>query len=165
MDIVKKPNVKRQLLDLYDATLREYIQENTPEMIKEKLKKEIDKERVSILLKLLGMEKRYATSWVVDHCNGRAGESAIGDYLRKTQEESIHELFDSIELTGVISEGLKKTLQSEYQRNLNSALKVMAEEKAKQDAAIIMQNLHKEFSVLNLLKTEEDLKNLVTKEI
>ena len=160
---VPPANVKRQLLDLYDETLHEYLGENPPEIIKKKLKTEIDRERVYILRKLLGMSNRYSNAtWGIDHCNHRSGESSIGDYLKETQKTSIHEIFDNISLKGVITEQIEEEIRKEYGLAMRKKLIILAKEAAEYDAATIMEGMQGETGILGLLNIEEDLKQLVT---
>ena len=160
---VPPANVKRQLLDLYDETLHEYLGENPPEVIKKKLKTEIDRERVFILRKLLGMSERYLNAtWEIDHCNGRKGESTIGDYLKQTQKKSIHEIFDNIDLTGAITEQIEEEIKKEYGLTMRKELIILAKEAAEHDAATIMEGMQGDTGILGLLNIEEDLKQLVT---
>mgnify|MGYP000238673770 CR=1 FL=1 len=157
----EKKTVKHQLLDLYEEVIQEYVDSNPPKKIKAILEKEVDRQRVNILRTLLGLEHRYTNKWTVDHCNGRSGESAIGDYLRNVQAKEIHKIFDSMDMSDVITKTIEKDIRLEYQINLKKGLISLVRKKAKEDAENIIKTVQEEFNVKDLLDTQEILNELV----
>ena len=125
------------------AALSDWKSKNTPETIKATVTKQLDKAADEVLYKLLGFDFRYS-KWDVDHCNGRSGESAAGDYLRKHKQTAIEEWFKSAELPPM-SAALKKALQKEaseyYKHALMERVRVHATTQASNDAAAIIAAL------------------------
>jgi hypothetical protein len=76
------------LLTSIACAVEEWKAKNTKEVIKTTVTELLDKESKQLTLKLLGFEDRWG-KWEVDHCNGRGGESAAGDYLRIAQKTAI----------------------------------------------------------------------------
>ena len=55
--------------------------------ITERINSMLSKARDKALLQLLGFEYEYNGQFRVDHCNGRSGESFIGDHIRNVCRE------------------------------------------------------------------------------
>lgn len=55
----------------------------------------LDRNMEEIICKLLGFNIRYGETWKLDHCNGRAGESAAGQYLRSKAQSVINKWLDA----------------------------------------------------------------------
>ena len=56
----------------------------SPKALKKRIHEQLDKNVQTILLSLMGFENRWHSGrWEIDHCNGRAGGSIVGDYLKK----------------------------------------------------------------------------------
>lgn len=56
--------------------------EKVAEEIKAKLIKALERDATAVMLSMMGFEKYWDEGWRIDHCNGRAGESPIGDITR-----------------------------------------------------------------------------------
>lgn len=60
-----------------------------------RVRQTLDSKVQEIVARLLGFESKWGR-WEVDHCNGRSGESAAGDYVRKTCADEVRKLFDDL---------------------------------------------------------------------
>lgn len=76
------------------------------------------KETVSVVLKLLGFENKWCDGWELDHCNGRSGNSFIGEELRGILQPQAAALVQ--ELTKDID--WKKDINTKYQKQLLSSI-------------------------------------------
>jgi hypothetical protein len=94
----------------------------------------LDSRMDSIVAKLLGFDDHWG-KWEVDHCNGRNGESAAGDWLRQQVGETIKSWL--AEQAGNLPK-LPKTaitgLRKEYLRVLESELSKLMRDAAVRDA-------------------------------
>lgn len=107
--------------------------ENTPELIKSRVISQLNKNTESMVLKLLGFDDcNFRGGWSLDHCNGRAGDSAAGDYLRQHKQEAIEGFFKELSIDAFITTALKKKLISEFHREFESQLILEVRNKAKQ---------------------------------
>lgn len=140
------------------TALEKWKAQHTPERIKEVVHSKLDKGTEHILLKLLGFETGYNGQWQVDHCNGRSGNSAVGDYLRETQKEAIQEWFNRIKLptlTSTTQKSLGKAYRDEYLRNLQYRVQEEARAHAKRDLEQLLDKLSSSNQIQNYLKTLE----------
>lgn len=106
--------------------------ENTPELIKSRVISQLNKNTESMVLKLLGFDARSFGGWGLDHCNGRAGNSAAGDYLREHRQAAIEEFFKELSINALITPALKKELTSEFKKAFEEQLLSAVRAKAKQ---------------------------------
>jgi hypothetical protein len=109
----------------------------------------LEKSKKEILHKLLGFDRKSFGSsgeWELDHCNGRAGESSAGDYLKEKVAEAIREWLESFK-AGIPapSKQLKREVREEFQRMYKSEImrvtRSLAVERAEQDALELMETL------------------------
>lgn len=59
--------------------------------VRQEVHRLLDKNQEQIVLKLLGFDNHWGGRWELDHCNGRAGESAAGDWLREKAGAAVKE--------------------------------------------------------------------------
>ena len=140
------------------AAIQQWINSQNPAEITSKIHKMLDSSRDDVAAKLLGMNKgSFGRGWELDHCNGRAGESAMGDYLRKTQAESIKSWLDSINLQDVkpFSEAELAELRTEYRQRTISQVRQLVRQQADDDAAKLVKELSNTDFVEGILKTQK----------
>ena len=121
----------------------------TPEQIQKDVHTRLERERVGIVASLLGFEFDCGHFSRVDHCNGRAGESAAGDFLRsvagretmKWLEKQAGEL---PELPESAIQSLRKDYIKTFEERLRYQLKKNAEEKADEFAKSITEQCLRE---------------------
>lgn len=136
------------------SAVGKWKQENTEERIKATVTNLLNKESEEIMLKLLGFDNRYG-KWELDRCNGRAGESAAGDYLRKNQQEAIQEFLKTVAmpaLNAALKKNLVKSLADNYQDVLQRELRDLTYAKAKRDAADLIEAVVGSKQIDNYLK-------------
>jgi hypothetical protein len=116
----------------------------TPEKIHAKVTEQLDTNAEQMVLKLLGFDNRWG-KWEVDHCNGRAGNSAIGDYMMQQHSIAIKEFFDNFKMSEVITPALKTKIKTvarkEYEYRFIEAAERFARAKAEKDAQKIIDDL------------------------
>lgn len=102
--------------------------------------KKLDEARDHLIMSLMGFERRSGgitqpRYWSVDHCNGRAGESAAGDFLKASVEHGtrawLSEQAGNLpELNKETVDGLKREYLNRLHRDLQSKLRDLAKKKA-----------------------------------
>lgn len=154
------------VLESIVLALNEWHAIHTPEEIKRDMFARMDKAQQEILLKLLGFNtKIWDGTWALDHCNGRSGESAAGDYLRKQQAENVKAWLDQVKLPKIPKKAVD-TLISEYQSTFDREISKQLEILAKNAASEYMDTLLKPLTetsaadqynkVLELLKPKQE---------
>lgn len=135
-------NPAQIVLTVVSKTIDEWKAKNPPEQIEKDTLKLLNKNAEEILLKLLGFNKDNwgRTKFELDHCNGRSGESAAGDYIRKHQQAVINEWLSQVPmpempktLVAEMTKEAKHRYQSEFQEQFFA--RVEAHAKAEADKA------------------------------
>lgn len=120
------------------ATVETWKAKNTPQAIKEKTLELLNANSEEIVNKLLGFNKdSWDGKWKLDHCNGRSGNSAAGDYLRNTQAEAIKNWLSNVPLPKLSEKVLKevsKEMEFAYVQAYRQQLKDLVTQKANADA-------------------------------
>lgn len=128
------------LLPVIAKAVSEWQQVNTEQKLSASVKAMLDKESQQITLKLMGFDEGYG-GWSLDHCNGRAGNSTAGDYLRNAQGEAIKQWLSTVSMP-VLNEELKASLQKEAQRSydqhLATKIRALAIQQAETDAEALV---------------------------
>ena len=94
-------------------------------------------------MKLLGFNDRWG-KWELDHCNGRSGESAAGDFIRKYQTEAIQEWLKTVclpELDVKTKAQFKREAKAEYVDHIYRGLRNAAQERANADLQELLNEL------------------------
>lgn len=123
-----------------DQAALQWIKENE-ENIEYKIIKMLDERCEKIVAKLMGFENPWG-KWEVDHCNGRAGESAAGDWLRQRAGESVRAWLDK--QAGDLPDLPKSAinaLKKEYLCILEELVKEELEEIAKEKMMKVVEEL------------------------
>lgn len=137
-------NTQEDLVEVINSALESWHEANSPEAIRKRVHEQLDKDSKQVVLKLLGFNHKWGNSWELDHCNGRSGNSVIGDYLKKTQEQILHEWFAKIplpELTKMEMNNLGKTFASQYKDAFRNYIARAATKKAEADAQALIDSL------------------------
>lgn len=151
------------LLPEIATAMEQWKAQNTPVKLRADIFRRLDKERDVILLKLLGFDARYG-GFTLDHCNGRAGDSAAGDFLRKAQGEAIKEWLTTAclpTLTDERRESIMKGMAQQYESLFREGLKKAIQAKATEDIKAVMDelaksnNIDKYLRVLGLIGAKE----------
>lgn len=142
------------VLEVIALAVEEWKLQNTPEHIKEQVTDLLNQNREQVTLNLLGLEKGWG-KWTVDHCNGRNGNSAAGDYLRKVQQEAIEEWFTSMcmpVLSSKTKASIQKSMQEDYEHMFKQQLRRKISEMAERDATALVEKLSVSNQAENYLK-------------
>ena len=90
----------QSLVPVINRAIHEWLQQQDPGAIRKKVFQTLEAAKDEVAPKLMGFNKSsFGRGWEIDHCNGRAGESMIGDYMRKHQQEGIEQFIDQLDLT------------------------------------------------------------------
>ena len=121
---------------LAEQKVERWVNENaTPEKMERAVRVYLDNQQREIIAQLLG----FSLSWgklEVDNCNGRAGESAVGDWFRRRAGETVNKWLD--EQAGKLPTLTKDATASLRKDYLNVFIETLAErlaEKAREDAS------------------------------
>lgn len=121
--MIKKP--LDQVIGYVMEAVDNWKVKNTPEVLHAKVTRLLDKNAEEITLKLLGFNTNWK-EWNLDHCNGRSGNSAIGDYLRNAKAIAIKDFFDSMDINSIVTPAMKarltKVVQKEFEHQLGNAV-------------------------------------------
>lgn len=159
-----KPNINLEELnpinDLLDTVLKainEWKSKNTEEVLTQRVHDLLDKNAKEVVLKLLGFNESWG-KWEVDHCNGRAGESAVGDYLKRVKQSAIDSWLAEAELPKMdktISTIMRKELKHNYDRFLKQYLYEYAQDQARETAQEIIKSVFSTTKADAVLKVAE----------
>lgn len=133
------PNLVEISAENIQAAYMKWLAQNTPETIQENCLNILNKSKDDILRALLGFEKDSwgRQEWKVDHCNGRSGESAAGDYLRRHQQAVIDQWLAQVNMPKM-TPSMKKSMEKEaldlfvrtFRRTLEEKVTKYAEDQA-----------------------------------
>lgn len=143
----KKIPTVQELRDYVSSEFRKQVEALGDSGIADRVRSILDEHIAVLIPTLMGLElDRWSGRWKVDHCNGRSGESAVGDFLRKRAGEKINEwLAEHAGKLPELTNSMTKELQSEYQSTLRRAIKEkvwkLAEARANELAAQIFSQV------------------------
>ena len=162
--MTKEPSINLEALnpinDLLPTVLKsidKWKEKNSEEALTQRVHKLLDDNAETIVLKLLGFDNRW-DKWELDHCNGRSGESAAGDYLKQVQQGAIQAWLKNVklpELNKTLTSVMKKKLEADYKRYLSQFLYEYAREEADKTAKEIIQSLFSQSKVDGMLKLQQ----------
>lgn len=138
-----------ELLPIIGAALESWKAKNTPQQLTQSIHARLDKQANDIVLKLLGFNSEYS-SYRLDHCNGRSGNSAAGDYLLEQQRAAVRSWLESVGMP-VLSEEQRQALAADMQKHylsrLTQELKTCVGQRAMQDAQVLAERVCKPLQV------------------
>ena len=137
------------LLPVISQAVADWKAKNTPEDIKVRVTERLNTNTDEVIFKLLGFNNRW-DKWELDHCNGRSGESAAGQYLRKVQSEAIREWLESVKIPPM-PDSLKKKYQTEFNSRYNARVMQLIQRAAEDQANRDVNDLLTEFTNFNQL--------------
>ena len=150
-------NPINDLLPTVLKSIDEWKEKNSEEALTQRVHKLLDDNAKTIVLKLLGFDNRWNT-WELDHCNGRKGESAAGDYLKQVQQEAIQDWLKKVklpELNKTLTSVMKKELEADYKSYLRQFLYKYAQEEADKTAKELIQSLFSQSKVDGMFKLQQ----------
>ena len=150
-------NPINDLLSIVLKSIDKWKEKNSEEALTQRVHNLLDDNAETIVLKLLGFDNRW-NKWELDHCNGRSGESAAGDYLKQVQQEAIQDWLKKVklpELNKTLSSVMKKELEADYKRYLSQYLYEYAREEADKAAKEIIQSLFSQSKVDGMFRLQQ----------
>lgn len=114
--------------------------------IERRVRDELDKRADAVVVQLLGFDwdSGIRSAWKLDHCNGRAGNSAAGDWLRKRAANEIRAwLDDQAGSLPALDDDSVASLRGEYTRVLKYELGKALRKRAEADAAAMVDEIVK----------------------
>jgi hypothetical protein len=109
-----------------------------------KIKQQLDSAVVDIVAKLLGFNNQWGR-WEIDHCNGRNGNSAAGDFIQRNAKEGVDKWLSQIVFDlPTMPAGMLKSLRAEYKNTLEDELRNLLVQKAREDAQKMFENIIKD---------------------
>ena len=163
MTVEKKvKNPFEMAVSAMNAAVAKWEAENTPASLASQVSTKLDAHKHEIILKLLGFKTNYSNTWELDHCNGRSGNSAAGDYIASVQKEAVKTWLETTCMP-VLSPNIKKKLAASMQAEFDSRVEYhmwsLIEAKAKEFATQYMQSLEASEFIDNFVKTNALLKD------
>ena len=132
-----------QLLPAIASAVHQWKADNTTESIKLKVTHLLNKNSEEITKKLLGFTNNWG-KLELDHCNGRSGNSAAGDFIRKTQQDAIEAWLSTVimpNLTPALAKSLQKQAQREYDEILRNSVKQRVQAIAARDINTVVEKI------------------------
>ncbi len=136
-----------ELLPVISQAVEEWKAVNTPEKVTDAVKQKLDKNSDSIVMSLLGFkEDTWNKKWELDHCNGRSGESAAGDYIRRVQQDAIMIWLSQVsmpELPATVHKQMQAEMKGSFIKQVNKRVDDLVKDKANQIAAALVADITK----------------------
>lgn len=146
------------LVPIINGAIHEWLEKQNPEAIRKKVFDTLEAAKDEVAPKLMGFNKgSFGRGWEIDHCNGRAGESAMGDYMRKHQAEGIQQFIDQLKLTSLrpFTQADIQGLRSEYRAVVISKTREAVRARAERDANHLINQLSVDDLVSLIQKTQQ----------
>lgn len=131
------------VLPFIASAVEEWKAAHTEESIKHTVTNLLEKNKEQMVLKLLGFNESWG-KWELDHCNGRAGNSAAGEFLRAVQQTAIEDWMAKLILPTVSKTAtaeIQKSANQSYRYELEKRVREMAVAQANKDAQAIIQSI------------------------
>lgn len=138
-------------------SIDQWKEKNSEKALTQRVHALLDDNAETIVFKLLGFDNRWGT-WELDHCNGRKGESAAGDFLKQVQKAAIQDWLKSVklpELNKTLSAAMQKSLNQDYENFLRDYLNKYAREEADKTAKEIIESLFSQSKVDGMFKLQK----------
>lgn len=110
-----------------EEAVEEWKQTNNTTKIKRDVAEQLSKAKNQVMLQLLGFDKDgwKQPTYRIDHCNGRAGNSIMGDYIQSNVKEAVTAFLSDfpLELSDVQKKELKAEVHSEFSKKLYQSIR------------------------------------------
>lgn len=157
-DPITMQDALQSLVPIINGAIHEWLEKQNPEAIRKKVFDTLEAAKDEVAPKLMGFDKgSFGRGWEIDHCNGRAGESSMGDYMRKHQQEGIQQFIDQLNLTSLrpFTEAEIKGLRREYRDRVISETRQLVYDRAEKDANHLVNQLSVDDLVSAIQKTQQ----------
>ena len=149
------------LQTVYDKALNQ----NSLQKLETDFLKQLERHKEAVLLKAMGFDYKYAGTWAVDHCNGRSGESILGDRIRNAAQHALDSFIldnnTGINLSNVILEQkvqLEAAIREQFKKELHYKVIDMVKVEVNKLAQNVVNQLleeskQKSLNILDFIKT------------
>jgi hypothetical protein len=125
-----------------EAATQKWLKDYSGTCIEDRVKEMLDKSVDELIIKTIGFSNDWG-KWEVDHCNGRAGESMVGDWMRGQVKDKVEAWLE--EITGkfptAVPAGIKASMKKEYMEQMTYQLRDMIRDRATKDAEEVLEQL------------------------
>ena len=140
-----KPNLPvDEVFSAISKATDEWRKENTDEKIREKVFTKLDAKREEVVAKMMGFDNKWGR-WELDHCNGRAGQSFIGNLMTEYTETNLRSWFNEsvkeIDLSKELTKILINEARKQYKEYFKYALQNAVRDQAIKDANRIIEEI------------------------
>lgn len=122
----EKPRINlskmEEFLNGIDSAVQQKFNSVSPQSIVDSIIKDFMDQRAEVLAKLMGFSKdSFNKKWEIDHCNGRAGNSPIGNWISEAFSEKIKPIITEA-FQEMLEGGFRETVKKEIKHELTCRL-------------------------------------------
>lgn len=139
--------------NLFTDTMRKQIEQRTKD-ISQEVYRRLEHSAKEIVSKFMGMDLKWGSGsnshiWEIDHCNGRAGNTLVGQYFVNRVQKVVENWLDThvlemFSVPDIFSAQQTQAMMSEYKRTFEHCVKKALLEKAEKDAKLYVEQLLKQ---------------------
>lgn len=141
-----------EFLNNIDSAVQQQFNSLSPQAIIDSIMKDFKDQRAAVIYKLMGFERTYGKEWSVDHCNGRAGNSPIGDWIKDQFE---------VDVKPVIKEMIAEILNEDFKKDVGEAIKKQISEQLRYETRSFGNKVIQEYIADVAKEQAEELKEFV----
>jgi len=148
----------QSLVPIINGAIHEWLEKQNPKDIRKKVFDTLEAAKDEIAPKLMGFNRSsFGRGWEIDHCNGRAGESIIGDYMRKHQHEGIQQFIDQLNIASLhpFSKEEIEDMRKEYRQRVINKTREAVRARADIDAVRMVNQISVDDLVTAIQKTQQ----------
>ena len=148
----------QSLVPIINGAIHEWLEKQNPQAIRKKVFDALEAAKDEVVPKLMGFNKgSFGRGWEIDHCNGRAGESTIGDYMRKHVQEGIQQFIDQLNLVSLrpFTKAEIEAMRRDYREQVINRTRQAVRDKAESDAIRLINSFSVDDLVSTIQKTQQ----------
>lgn len=125
---------KKLAASAVDEAVAQWLEANKPSKIKEKVFAILDRKVEEAVAKHLGFNNRWGDKWEVDHCNGRSGQSYVGEWVSAKVGQAVSQFFEQANVEQLmpdqqeILDALKKDFLDKVDYEIRGRIRSKAEQ-------------------------------------
>lgn len=88
---MNREDALKPIVEMLDEQVKVSLSKLSPKDITKSIVEDFMSARAKVIYQLMGLEYGHGSGggWKIDHCNGRGGNSPLGDYLKKACEAEL----------------------------------------------------------------------------
>ena len=142
-------------------TITDWLSENNKTKLVEETTHLLNKAKAELVFNLLGFKKDYWShgKWEIDHCNGRSGNSPIGNEVHKLLKPCTDKWMNSLVLPEIpkkLNKQIEKELLCHIEKDFYNQVKVLIKDRVNQQANEYVNSLFENNSKLLRTYIETD---------